>query len=562
MPLLRSRTVRILTLALSLAAATAACGPAANALPTALPGAGGSCPVRRRVPTRPAPLPSGALTDPAEAWPAFAACLRAHGANIADPVLDKNGDPQWAGEIKQYMTEPVRAACQPILAATRRPGATSRNRATFTFESELANAACMRDARLPDLARSDLDDRRGQHAGGVRQGGSGRPGGARSRASRSSSRRRRRRRRGCDAPPPAGRRDRRSGRRGRGHRGRRPDLAAARLAAGVRGGHGQRHAVGRGQGRSGARDAAGRGHPDDPRGQPAGVRHGHLDRVVDDRAADRCDPGRGRRGRGRRRRRERPADRGPNRASPPPRGHGRSSRPGTTRRSAPARLARPGARPSEPDRSIGSTRIARSRRPGRRSPTRSVPLPRPPATWPPGARPKRRLAGRSPACRRSGRPWPAARPLYALDGRPTVLLIGTVPGVSSAARGRYAAGRRPAPGEPRRPRRRRITGAPDRRDVRSRHDPGGPALADDAPCRGNRYRPARRRDRPPCGRPRGQRARRGRWGRPARRADARPHVGRRDRQARGRPAARAVHPPRRPDPVHRPPTGRRSRARS
>ena len=48
-------------------------------------------------------------------------------------------------------------------------------------------------------------------------------------------------------------------------------------------------------------------------------------------------------------------------------------------------LARPAARPSEPDRSIGSTRLARSRRPGRHSPTRGVPFPPPRATWPPGA---------------------------------------------------------------------------------------------------------------------------------------------------------------------------------
>src|SRR6478672_4804606 len=107
---MRARTVRILTLALSLAAATVACGTAGNGLPNALPSAGG-------------PAPSGAEASPG-----------AHGANSADPVLDKNGDPQWAGEIKQYMTEPVRAACQPILAGLE--GQSDKpNRATFTFES-------------------------------------------------------------------------------------------------------------------------------------------------------------------------------------------------------------------------------------------------------------------------------------------------------------------------------------------------------------------------------------------------------------------------------------------
>jgi hypothetical protein len=91
---------------------------------------------------------SGASTDPAQAWPAFAACLRAHGANVADPVLDKNGDPQWAGEIKQFMTEPVRAACQPIIAGLegQKDG---RNRPAFTLESELAFAACIREHGFP-----------------------------------------------------------------------------------------------------------------------------------------------------------------------------------------------------------------------------------------------------------------------------------------------------------------------------------------------------------------------------------------------------------------------------
>jgi hypothetical protein len=147
MPLLRSRTVRILVLALSLGAATAACDQAANALPTALPGVNGPAPSAAAAEPSGA-LPSGALTDPAEAWPAFAACLRAHGANVADPVLDRNGDPQWAGEIKQYMTAPVQAACQPILAALESQG-DKPNRPTFTFESELAFAGCMREHGFP-----------------------------------------------------------------------------------------------------------------------------------------------------------------------------------------------------------------------------------------------------------------------------------------------------------------------------------------------------------------------------------------------------------------------------
>jgi hypothetical protein len=158
MSLLRSRTVRILTLALTVAAAAAACTPAANGLPTAsglptaLPGASAAAPAAAAAGPSEAvasgAVPSGASTDPAQAWPAFAACLRAHGANVADPVLDKNGDPQWAGEIKQFMTEPVRAACQPIIAGLegQKDG---RNRPAFTLESELAFAACIREHGFP-----------------------------------------------------------------------------------------------------------------------------------------------------------------------------------------------------------------------------------------------------------------------------------------------------------------------------------------------------------------------------------------------------------------------------
>jgi hypothetical protein len=147
MPLVRSRTLRILTLALTLAAATAACGAAANGLPTPLSGESGTAP-SAVAPDPSGPDASSASTDPAVAWPAFAACLRAHGANIADPILDRNGDPQWAGEIKQYMTKPVQEACQPILAALESQG-DKPNRPTFTLESELAFAACIREHGFP-----------------------------------------------------------------------------------------------------------------------------------------------------------------------------------------------------------------------------------------------------------------------------------------------------------------------------------------------------------------------------------------------------------------------------
>ena len=151
LPFLRS--VGTLPLVLGLAAVIAACSPTANALPTALPAAGESA--------QPSAIgsggadpsgapPSGASSDPLVAWPAFAACLRAHGANVADPVLDANGDPQWGDDLKQLLTEPLRAACSPIIEAVSEGGKLDgRIRPTYSIESELAHAACMRSHGLP-----------------------------------------------------------------------------------------------------------------------------------------------------------------------------------------------------------------------------------------------------------------------------------------------------------------------------------------------------------------------------------------------------------------------------
>jgi hypothetical protein len=129
----------------------AACDSAANALPTALPGAGGAASVAPSgLGPDGSPLPSGTITDPNEAWPAFAACLRSHGLQIADPEVDANGDPHWGDDLKAQMTDPIAQACGPVIAGITESGTGRRKPRTYSFESLVANAACMREHGLPD----------------------------------------------------------------------------------------------------------------------------------------------------------------------------------------------------------------------------------------------------------------------------------------------------------------------------------------------------------------------------------------------------------------------------
>jgi hypothetical protein len=162
MPRSYSRRIRILTLALSIAGAGAACDPAANALPTTLPAVGASADAGNDASGTGDPsgaLPSGAITDPAVAWPAFASCLRAHGANVADPEVDANGDPHWGDDLKQSITDQIRAGCEGIIAAVDEGGTLKggRVRPVYSYESELAQAACMRTHGLPTWPDPDPD---------------------------------------------------------------------------------------------------------------------------------------------------------------------------------------------------------------------------------------------------------------------------------------------------------------------------------------------------------------------------------------------------------------------
>jgi hypothetical protein len=145
---------RNLALALTLVVLATACGGTATALPTVLPGTAGVGQASSAAAGSGGPdasaLPSGAITDPLVAWPAFAACLRSHGIQVADPELDANGDPQWADDIKKGMTDAISRDCSPILAAITEGGPASNGRrpATYSFDSEVAHAACMREQGL------------------------------------------------------------------------------------------------------------------------------------------------------------------------------------------------------------------------------------------------------------------------------------------------------------------------------------------------------------------------------------------------------------------------------
>jgi hypothetical protein len=151
-------------LALTLLAIAAACGPTANALPTALPGSEGSTePGANASAGAGSPLPSGAIVDPAVAWPAYAACIRAHGVEIADPEVDQYGDPTWVTngqDLKTMINGAILRDCGPIIAAITEGGTgNDRPRKSYSFDSLLAHVACLRQHGLteyPDPNPNDL----------------------------------------------------------------------------------------------------------------------------------------------------------------------------------------------------------------------------------------------------------------------------------------------------------------------------------------------------------------------------------------------------------------------
>ena len=58
-----------------------------------------------------------ASADPRSAALQYAACMRAHGANVPDPTFDQNGKPQWPSgtDVKGAGNPAAAQACLPIL---------------------------------------------------------------------------------------------------------------------------------------------------------------------------------------------------------------------------------------------------------------------------------------------------------------------------------------------------------------------------------------------------------------------------------------------------------------
>jgi hypothetical protein len=129
----------------------------------ALAGCGGTTPMLPSVPGGSGPRSSGptaagsaaepASSDPAIAWPAFAACLRAHGLDVADPRVDERGQPDFGSvDLESLVTPAVQAACGPVIAGVTAAKSTQK---TYDFDSLVAHAACMREHGLPDYPDPD-----------------------------------------------------------------------------------------------------------------------------------------------------------------------------------------------------------------------------------------------------------------------------------------------------------------------------------------------------------------------------------------------------------------------
>jgi hypothetical protein len=130
----------------------AACAGSSPGLPTAQPAAASGVPSGSS-----SPVASGSATtgssDPAVAWPAFAACLRAHGLDVADPEVDDQGEPHFASgvDLSTVVTPAIQQACSPTIAAVTANKAAK----SYAFDSLVAHAACLRQHGLPNYPDPD-----------------------------------------------------------------------------------------------------------------------------------------------------------------------------------------------------------------------------------------------------------------------------------------------------------------------------------------------------------------------------------------------------------------------
>ena len=160
-----ARTLARSAASMMVALLVAGCGSGGGGgLPTALPdpstaAATGAAPgASSAAGSSSSPVPSGLSTDPAVAWPAYAACLRSHGVDTPDPVIDENGDASWGSgfEVKDHITRPIEKDCGPLISALTKSGGKPRH--SYTYESEVAHSACLRDHGLTSYPDPDPDN--------------------------------------------------------------------------------------------------------------------------------------------------------------------------------------------------------------------------------------------------------------------------------------------------------------------------------------------------------------------------------------------------------------------
>src|SRR5215472_9777367 len=137
---LRRMVIRTSLAAAAVLLAAAACGSSLSA-----PRVAGST-SRAAAVSSPAPVTGAQRTH---AWLAFAACMRAHGANLPDPSFDRNGNPQWSVNPKTLPQAAV-MACQADLQAVS--GGSSDQAPTAAELAQLTRfAQCVRQHGLPNF---------------------------------------------------------------------------------------------------------------------------------------------------------------------------------------------------------------------------------------------------------------------------------------------------------------------------------------------------------------------------------------------------------------------------
>jgi len=125
--------------------AAAACGSSASAPPVA--GSSGHTVAAVSSPA------ANAVAQRTHAWLTFAACMRAHGANLPDPSFDQDGNPQWPVNPKTQ-SGPAFAACQSALQGTS-AGKSTRPPTAAELAALTRFARCMRQHGIADFPDPD-----------------------------------------------------------------------------------------------------------------------------------------------------------------------------------------------------------------------------------------------------------------------------------------------------------------------------------------------------------------------------------------------------------------------